>query len=80
MIKEYSSATKKENTVTFYNLVGADYSLRLINDVDANKKFTPANFTMHTQPEATYLYNKPIKVPAGWDVETDWNFITAEKK
>jgi len=80
VLAEYSSGAKKENIVTFYNLTAADYSLRLINDIDVNKKFTPANFATHTQPEAIYLYTKSIKVPAGWDVETDWNFIQAEKK
>jgi|ERR1700757_673649 len=80
VLAEYSSSSKKENIVTFYNLTAADYSLRLINDEDGNKKFTPANLATHTQPEAVYLYSKLIKVPAGWDVETDWNFISSEKK
>ncbi|HXU26381.1 MAG TPA: hypothetical protein VN698_04055, partial [Bacteroidia bacterium] len=80
ILTEYSSGSKKENVVTFYNLTAADYSLRLINDADANKKFTPASLTTHTQPEVIYLYTKIIKVPAGWDVETDWNFISSEKK
>jgi|GEM_PF-1181832 len=79
VIAEYSSGAKKENVITFYNLTAADYSLRLINDVNADKKFTPANFATHTQPEIIYLYNKVIKVPAGWDVETDWNISKPEK-
>jgi uncharacterized protein (DUF2141 family) len=80
VVAEYNSSSKKENIVNFYNLTAADYSLRLINDADANKKFTPANFAKHTQPEAVYLYNKLIKVPAGWDVETDWNLNQSEIK
>ena len=79
IITEYSSGAKKENIITFYNLNAADYALRLIDDVDANKKFTPANFTTHTQPEKIYLYNKAVKVPAGWDIETDWNILEPEK-
>lgn len=80
VLNEYNGVVKKENTVTFYNLSAADYSLRFINDVDANKKFTPANFTTHTQPEDVYLYDKPVKVPAGWDVETDWNINSNSEK
>ena len=80
VLMEYCASSKKENIVTFYNLTAADYSLRLVNDLDANKKFTPANYSKHTQPEAVYLYTKTIKIPAGWDVETDWNFISEEKK
>lgn len=80
VLTEYSSGSKKENVVTFYNITASDYSIRLINDVDANKKFTPANIATHAQPEDVYLYTKVIKVPAGWDVETDWNLIPSDKK
>ena len=80
ILNEYSGVVKKENSITFYNLQAADYSLRFINDVDANKKFTPANFTSHTQPEDIFTYEKPIKVPAGWDVEADWNIIIPLEK
>ncbi len=73
VLDEYSGSVKKENNITFYNLPSAEYSFRFMNDVDANKKFTPANFTTHTQPEDVFIYDKLVKVPAGWDVETDWN-------
>ena len=73
VLAEYCGVVKKENNITFYNLPSAEYSFRFMNDVDANKKFTPANFTTHTQPEEVFIYDKLVKVPAGWDVETDWN-------
>jgi hypothetical protein len=73
VLNEYSGQVKKENNITFYNLASAEYSFRFMNDVDANKKFTPANFSTHTQPEDVYIYTKLVKVPAGWDVETDWD-------
>ena len=77
VLEEYSSAVKKENVVSFYNLNAGDYSLRLINDLDANKKFTPANFATHAQPETIYLFTKLIKIPAGWDVENEWNVLSS---
>ena len=80
VLNEYSGTAKKENIITFYNLSAADYSLRFINDVDANKKFTPANFTTHTQPEDVFIYDKPIKVSAGWDIETNWEINIPSKK
>ena len=80
VLNEYSGVVKKENNITFYNLPSAEYSFRFINDVDANKKFTPANFTTHTQPEDVFIYDKLVKVPAGWDVETDWNIILQQEK
>jgi hypothetical protein len=75
VLEEYSEPVKKENNITFYNLPSAEYSFRFINDVDANKKFTPANFITHTQPEDVFIYDKLVKVPAGWDVESEWNII-----
>lgn len=79
ILAEYSGGIKKENNITFYNLPAAEYSFRFINDLDANKKFTPANFTTHTQPEDVFIYDKLIKVPTGWDVEADWNVILTSK-
>ncbi len=78
IVTEYSAGAKKENEITFYNLGAAEYSLRLIDDADANKKFTPGNFTRRKQPETIYTYNKVIKVPAGWDIDTDWNIMKPE--
>jgi len=75
VLTEYSGGVKKENNITFYNLPSAEYSFRFINDVDVNKKFTPANFTTHTQPEDVFIYDKLVKVPAGWDVESEWSII-----
>ncbi|MHB8401348.1 MAG: Ig-like domain-containing protein [Bacteroidia bacterium] len=80
LLNEYSGVVKKENIIIFYNLPASDYYLSFINDVDANKKFTPANFTTHTQPEDIFLYDKPIKVPAGWDVEAEWKIILQPEK
>ncbi len=80
VLDEYSGVVKKENNITFYNLPAAEYSFRFINDVDANKKFTSANFMTHTQPEDVFIYDKLVKVPTGWDVETDWNIILQPEK
>lgn len=74
IVATYEGVNQKKNETTFYNLPAADYSLRLIDDADANKKFSAADYYKKTQAEDVYYYTKPLKVPAGWDVEADWNF------
>ena len=79
-LQECAALAKKDNIITFYNLIASDYRLRLINDRDVNKKFSPANYSKHKQPEEVYFYEKLIKVPAGWDVETEWDFKKTKVK
>lgn len=71
IVKEFSG-TKKEATHEFYNLLPGSYSLRLIMDKDKNRKFTPSDHLKNKKEEPVFYYQKPIKIPAGWDVEADW--------
>ncbi len=66
-------------TFNFYNISPGNYSLKLIYDLDADKKFTPANAGTKQQPEPVFYCEKPINLLAGWDVETSWN-LRDEKK
>jgi hypothetical protein len=77
---EYAGVNKKEIAVNFYNLLPGEYSLRLIEDRDENKKFSPSDFFKHVQAEPVWYYKKPLKVLAGWDIEAEWNMKSAEKK
>lgn len=79
-VNESYGVTKKEITVNFYNLSPGEYSMRLIEDIDGNKKFTPSDFLNHVQAEPVWYYAKPLKVIAGWDVEAEWSIKAGEKK
>jgi hypothetical protein len=80
VVNELTAVNKKETILNFYNLSAGEYSLRLIEDTDENKKFTPSNFLKHTQAEPVWYYNKPLKILAGWDIEAEWDMKNPQKK
>jgi len=80
VLKESAGTNKSDLFELFYNLPAGDYLLRLVDDTDQNQKFSPGRYFTNTQPEPVYLYDKPVKIPAGWDVETDWKIILPAKK
>lgn len=80
LVKEYRTAAKDEITHVFYDLVPGEYKLRFIKDADQNGIFSPASYFFSRQAEEVYYYNKPLKIPAGWDVEAEWKMNLPEKK
>jgi len=80
VVKERFGANKKELLLAFYNLPAGDYLLRLIDDKDQNAKFTPAAYPEKRFAEKVFFYDKPVKIPAGWDVEAEWKVNTGAKK
>ncbi|MGZ3864606.1 MAG: Ig-like domain-containing protein [Bacteroidia bacterium] len=80
VVREFAGVNKKEINVNYYNLAPGEYSMRLIDDRDENKKFTPSDFFKRLQPEPVWYYQKPLKVLSGWDVEAEWNMKNTEKK
>jgi hypothetical protein len=79
VVREYNTL-RNEQTVQFYNLIPGEYFLRLIEDDDANGKFSPGNPFKHQQPEAVWYNKNLLKILAGWDVESVWNTQQTEKK
>ncbi len=49
-----------------------NYSLRLINDDNKNKKWTTGNYFKHQQPEKVKYYPNPITIRSNWDLELEW--------
>ncbi|MGZ3903092.1 MAG: Ig-like domain-containing protein [Bacteroidia bacterium] len=80
VVREFTGVNKKEIAVNYYNLPPGEYSMRLIEDRDENKKFTPSDFFKRLQPEPVWYYKKPLKVLSGWDVEAEWNMKNEEKR
>ncbi|HWY37749.1 MAG TPA: Ig-like domain-containing protein [Bacteroidia bacterium] len=80
VINEFVGTNKKDISVNFYNLAAGEYSIRLINDRDENRKFSPSNFLKHIQAEPVFYYDKSLKIIAGWDIEAEWNMKNEGKK
>ncbi len=54
------------------DLVPGNYSLRLIADRNHDHRWTTGSFIPPMQPERVFLLPDPVKVRAGWTVETVW--------
>lgn len=80
VVREASGANKTDIVHMFYNLPPADYSLRLVDDKDRNQKFSPVYYIKKKPAEKVVFCDKPLKIPAGWDVEFAWSLKREEKK
>ena len=50
-----------------------EYYVRLIDDVNDNKKWDPGLYNEKKQPENVYYYPTKFNLKANWDVEEDWD-------
>lgn len=64
-------ASDKEK-VKFSNLKDGNYKIRLILDVNKNKKWDYGNYDQNILPEKIIYYNKPINIRKNWDLEETW--------
>jgi hypothetical protein len=56
------------------------YTIEVVHDLDANKRYTAGNYLQKRQPE-TQTRSKPISLRADWDneMEIDLNPLTKKK-
>ncbi len=66
-----SQYTEKEPSVEFLLLEPKKYSLRVIYDVNKNKKRDTGNYLEKIQPEEVDHFSKEIDVRANWDVNQE---------
>ncbi|MBS1546172.1 MAG: Ig-like domain-containing protein [Bacteroidetes bacterium] len=58
--------------VHWMDLAPGSYSLRLVADRNHDRRWTTGSFIPPLQPERVFVLQDPVKVRAGWTVETDW--------
>lgn len=63
--------------VLWKDLVPGTYNLRLIADRNGDQRWNTGSFMPRVQPERVYLLAEPVKVRAGWAVETAWKLSEA---
>ena len=72
--KQIASQTSAEKTNLNFDLINPMiYTLRLIYDDNANKKWDTGNFLEKKQAEQIIYYPKEIDVRANWDVEQEFD-------
>lgn len=59
-------------TLQFINLQPATYRLRLIDDRNGDREWTPGDYYRHEQPEAVYYYTKSLQLRANWEMAETW--------
>ena len=57
---------EKSQDVNFKHLTPGEYQIRIIKDLNKNSVFDNGNFTLKTQPEPVYNFEKKIKLRANY--------------
>lgn len=70
----FENLFNNDTTITYDNLLPAQYLYKIIFDDNGNGKWDPGNFGLRIQPEKVIYYQKEVKIRANWDVEEDWWF------
>ena len=67
----YSS--KKEHLQSLTKVLPGEYQIRIINDLDQNKKWSCGDIKKQTQPEEVIYLDKKITVKKNWEEYVQWN-------
>lgn len=63
-----------EKDGTHFEYVQPDtYFLRMYVDENGDERYTPGDWMLNRQAEATYYMKEGMKLRANWDVEQEWN-------
>lgn len=57
------------SSISYTELTPADYTIKVIYDLNNNGKWDTGNYLNKTQPEPIYFYEQPITVRPNWDVQ-----------
>ena len=63
----------KDGKVLFPLLENGDYRLRVIYDLNGDKKWTTGDFNTGRQPEPVSYYPTELEMKPNWNLEQDWD-------
>jgi hypothetical protein len=78
IIRELFTSAEKRS-VTFEKLEPGSYRLRMIEDVNENKKWDTGSYPEKRQPEKVFYLVQPIELKPGWDSEVVWKMNAGGK-
>lgn len=67
------SYMKKDGKTVFSLLESGLYRVRVIYDLNGDKKWTTGDFATHRQPEPVSYYPVEIELKTGWELDQVWN-------
>ncbi len=62
-----------DGTFTMQHLVPGSYQLRLVRDINKNRKWDTGDFDKKQQPEKVWYKAEKIELRANWTQETEWH-------
>lgn len=69
---EVSLASTSEKIIEYNNLLPGNYFVNVVEDANKNKRFDTGNYFLKQQPETIFINKTPIKLLAGWEIESEW--------
>lgn len=78
IIREYYSSGKAEVEMPFIDK--GTYKIRVVFDVDNNKKWTTGDYYTKKQPEPVSYFPEDIEVKANWEQIYDWDISSKNYK
>lgn len=66
-----SLSSSNSISIEFIDVEPANYFLKIIYDMNENKKWDTGNFSLKHQPEKVYIHSKQLKVVSDWEIEED---------
>lgn len=67
-----SLSDASEQTIEFNTILPGQYFLKVIEDVNGNKKWDSGDFNLKKQPETIFFNTQSVKIMADWDAEIEW--------
>ena len=64
---------KEDSKVIFDYCMPNKYKLKLIYDLNGNKKWDTGKYLKHIQPERVTYYKGEINIKANWELELEWS-------
>jgi hypothetical protein len=60
------------------HLPPGEYRLQILEDIDSNDRWTPADWEARRQAEKMFYYEEPVTLKANWEVECVWRVQTED--
>jgi uncharacterized protein (DUF2141 family) len=67
----FSLSGSNATTIDFTNVSPGTYQIKIVFDVNENKKWDTGNLNSKIQPEHVFIHPKPIKVLSDWEIEEE---------
>ncbi|MBA3682240.1 MAG: Ig-like domain-containing protein [Bacteroidetes bacterium] len=67
----FSLSGSNAATIDFTNVAPGTYKIKIVFDVNENKKWDTGDLNSKIQPEHVFIHPKPIKILADWEIEEE---------